>query len=87
MSEWPSGWFRNEKPAQAGAADGAPRAPGGAAGQGRPAEAPGASNEPTVSLSGGAGTAPAGGAYAAASQRGPSAQAGRGGGWPDQPPL
>ena len=88
MSEWPSGWFRDENPAQAGAADGAPRASGGAAaGQGGPAGAPGAANEPTVSLSGGAGTAPAGGAYAAASQRGPSAQAGRGGGWPDQPPL
>ena len=91
MNEWPSGWFRDEKPAQAGAAGGAPGAPG-AAGQGRPGGTPpGAASEPTVGLpGGGAGAAPAGGAYAAAaSQHGPSAQAGqagRGGGWPDQPP-
>ena len=67
MNEWPSGWFRDEKPP------------------------PGAPNEPTASLpGGGAGAAPAGGPYAAAGQRGPSAQAGqagRGGGWPEQPPL
>ena len=60
MNEWPSGWFRDEKPAQ-------PGAPGGAAGQGGPGGVPpGRANEPTVSLpGGGAGAAPAG-AYAAA---------------------
>jgi len=87
VNEWPSGWFRDEKAAQAGAAGGAPGTPG-PAGQGGPAGGPlGTANQPTVGL-------PAGGAYtAAASQRGPSAQpgpagqAGRGGGWPEQPPL
>ena len=82
MSEWPSGWFRDEKPA-----DGAAGASAGAAGQGRPGGPPGAANEPTVNLPGGAGAAPAGGAYAAAaSQRGPSTPAGRAS-WPEQPPL
>src|SRR5215472_10713912 len=82
VSEWPSGWFRDEKPA-----DGAAGASAGAAGQGRPGGPPGAANEPTVNLPGGAGAAPAGGAYAAAaSQRGPSTPAGRAS-WPEQPPL
>jgi LCP family protein required for cell wall assembly len=83
VNEWPSGWFRDEKPA---AADGAP----GAAGQGGPGGRPlGTANEPTVGLpGGGAGAAPAGGTYAAAaSQRGPAGQAGQGGGWPEQPPV
>jgi LCP family protein required for cell wall assembly len=93
VNEWPSGWLRDQKPAQPGAAGGAPGVPAGAAGQGRPGGGPlGTANEPTVNLpAGGAGAAPAGGPYAAAAgQHGPSAQAGqtgRGGSWPEQPPL
>ena len=77
MNEWPSGWFRDEKPAPGGQ--------GGTAGA-----PPGAANEPTVGMPvGGAGAAPAaGGGYAAAAgQRSPSGRAGAAGGWPDQPPL
>jgi LCP family protein required for cell wall assembly len=88
VNEWPSGWFRDEKPAQGGAPGGAPDAAAGAAGQGRAGGAPpGAANEPTVGLpAGGAGAAPAGGAYAAAGQRGPSGPSGPAGDWPEQPP-
>jgi len=51
VNEWPSGWFRDEKPTPAGGADGS----GGAAG------------EPTVGLpAGSAGPAPAAGGYARA---------------------
>jgi len=84
VNEWPSGWFRDEKPAPAGAADGAPGAPAGAAGQGRYGGVPlGTANEPTVGVpAGNAGAAPPGGAYAA-----PAGQAGQGAGWPEQPPL
>src|SRR5262252_1155632 len=83
VNEWPSGWFRDEKPPSAGDA-------GGAAGAGGPgAVPPGAAGDPTVRMpTGGAGASPAaGGAYArAAGQHGPSAHAGRAGGpsaWPE----
>ena len=72
MNEWPSGWFRDEKPKPAGGADGS-----GAAQPG--------SGEPTVRLpAGSAGAAPAAGGYArAAGGRGGP----RAGAWPEQPPL
>ena len=71
MNEWPSGWFRDEKPKPAGGADGS-----GAAQPG--------SGEPTVGLpAGSAGAAPAAGGYArAAGGRGQQA-----GAWPQQPPM
>src|SRR5215471_20901451 len=71
VNEWPSGWFRDEKPKPAGGADGSGTAQ------------PAATGEPTVRLpAGSAGAAPAGG-YARAA--GGSGQ--RAGAWPDQPPL
>ena len=71
MNEWPSGWFRDEKPKPAGGAGGS-----GAAQPG--------SGEPTVGLpAGSAGAAPAAGGYArAAGGRGQQA-----GAWPQQPPM
>jgi LCP family protein required for cell wall assembly len=70
VNEWPSGWFRDEKPKPAGGASGS-----GAAQPG--------SGEPTVGLpAGSAGAAPAVGGYArAAGGRGQQA-----GAWPQQPP-
>ena len=71
MNEWPSGWFRDEKPKPAGGADGS--------GTARPE----AAGEPTVRLpAGSAGAAPAGGYARAAGGRGQ-----RAGAWPEQPPL
>src|SRR5215831_1402256 len=71
VNEWPSGWFRDEKPKPAGGADGS-----------GPAQ-PGAAGEPTVRLpAGSAGAAPAGGYARAAGGRGQ-----RAGAWPEQPPL
>ncbi|HYB88764.1 MAG TPA: LCP family protein [Streptosporangiaceae bacterium] len=74
MNEWPSGWFRDEKPAPEGRAGG-PNGPG---------QAPGGPNEPTAALPArGARGAPAGGgayAQAAGGRSRPSA-------WPEQPPL
>ena len=86
MSEWPSGWFRDEKPAPAGAGGGAPGAPDGAAGG--PGGGPlGTANQPTVGLpAGSAGAAPAG-TYGQRGPAGQAGQAGRGGSWPEQPPL
>src|SRR5262249_10526201 len=71
VNEWPSGWFRDEKPKPAGGADG----PGAA----RPE-----ASEPTVGLpAGSAGAAPGAGGYArAAGGRGPRARA-----RPEQPPM
>ena len=72
MNEWPTGWFRDEKPPSGGQA-GIGNTPAGAA------------NEPTVRLPAGGAAAAAGAAggaaQAAAGQRGP------GGGWPEQPPM
>src|SRR5215831_2404152 len=78
VNEWPSGWFRDEKPPPAGGAGGPGAVP------------PGAAGDPTVRMpAGGAGASPAaGGAYARpAGQHGASARAGRPGAWPEQPPL
>ena len=70
MNEWPSGWFRDEKPRPAGG-DGGPGAP------------PGAAGEPTVGLpAGSAGAAPAAGGYA----RTAGGRGQRAGAWPEQPP-
>jgi LCP family protein required for cell wall assembly len=87
VNEWPSGWFRDEKPKPAGGAGGAGGAAGasGAAGAGAPgAASPGAAGEPTVRLPAGGAGAPqaAGGAYARA-----AGQRGRAGAWPEQPPM
>jgi LCP family protein required for cell wall assembly len=72
VNEWPSGWFRDEKPRPAGGADGS----GGAQ--------PG-TGEPTVRLpAGSAGAAPAAGGYARAAGGGRGQQAGA---WPEQPPM
>jgi LCP family protein required for cell wall assembly len=72
VNEWPSGWFRDEKPRPAGGADGS----GGAQ--------PG-TGEPTVRLpAGSAGAAPAAGGYARAAGGGRGQQAGA---WPVQPPM
>ena len=72
MNEWPSGWFRDEKPKPAGGADGS-----GAAQPG--------TGEPTVRLpAGSAGAAPAAGGYARAAGGGRGQQAGA---WPEQPPM
>jgi LCP family protein required for cell wall assembly len=72
VNEWPSGWFRDEKPKAAGGADGS-----GAAQPG--------TGEPTVSLpAGSAGAAPAAGGYARAAGGGRGQQAGA---WPEQPPM
>jgi LCP family protein required for cell wall assembly len=71
VNEWPSGWFRDEKPKPAGGVDGS--------GPARPE----AAGEPTVRLpAGSAGAAPAGGYARAAGGRGQ-----RAGAWPEQPPL
>jgi LCP family protein required for cell wall assembly len=72
VNEWPSGWFRDEKPKPAGGDGGPGAAP------------PGRAGEPTVHLpAGSAGAAPAAGGYArAADGRGQ-----RAGAWPEQPPL
>ncbi|HKA98384.1 MAG TPA: LCP family protein [Streptosporangiaceae bacterium] len=76
MSEWPEGWFRDEKPARAGAGGDLPAKPAGEA-------APGVASEPTAQLPVGAAGAPsAGGAYASA-----PGQRGLAGAWPEQPPL
>ena len=76
MSEWPEGWFRDEKPARAGAGGDLPARPAGEA-------APGVASEPTAQLPVGAAGAPsAGGAYASA-----PGQRGLAGAWPEQPPL
>ncbi len=72
MNEWPSGWFRDEKPKPVGGADGS-----GAAQPG--------TGEPTVRLpAGSAGAAPAAGGYARAAGGGRGQQAGA---WPEQPPM
>jgi LCP family protein required for cell wall assembly len=72
VNEWPSGWFRDEKPKPAGGADGS-----GAAQPG--------TGEPTVRLpAGSAGAAPAAGGYARAAGGGRGQQAGA---WPEQPPM
>jgi len=71
VNEWPSGWFRDEKPKPAGGADG----PGAA----RPE-----AGEPTVGLpAGSAGAAPGAGGYARAA----GGRGGRAGAWPEQPPM
>ena len=71
MNEWPSGWFRDEKPKPAGGDGGPPAAP------------PGTAGEPTERLpAGSAGAAPAGGYARAAGGRGP-----RAGAWPEQPAM
>jgi LCP family protein required for cell wall assembly len=71
VNEWPSGWFRDEKPKPAGGGGGPGAAP------------PGTAGEPTVGLpAGSAGAAPAGGYARAAGGRGQ-----RAGAWPEQPPL
>jgi LCP family protein required for cell wall assembly len=71
VNEWPSGWFRDEKPKPAGGADGSGT------------ERPGAAGEPTVRLPAGSAGAPPAGSYArAAGGRGQ-----RAGAWPEQPPL
>lgn len=79
MNEWPEGWFRDEKPAPAGAGGDLPAKPAGEA-------PPGVASEPTAQLpvgaAGAAGAPSAGGAYAST-----SGQRGRPGVWPDQPPL
>jgi LCP family protein required for cell wall assembly len=77
VNEWPSGWFRDEKPKPAGGADGSGTAQPGA-------------GEPTVRLpAGSAGAAPAAGGYArAGGQRGQRGQGGQqAGAWPEQPPM
>jgi LCP family protein required for cell wall assembly len=72
VNEWPSGWFRDEKPKPAGGADGSGAAQPGA-------------GEPTVRLpAGSAGAAPAAGGYARAAGGGRGQQAGA---WPEQPPM
>src|SRR4029077_4418320 len=83
-NEWPSGWFRDEKPKPAGGADGSGPARPEAGGEpprrlpaGRDGGAP-ARGGP----GGGGGAAPAGGAARAAGGRGQ-----RAGAWPEQPPL
>jgi LCP family protein required for cell wall assembly len=84
VNEWPEGWFRDEKPASAGAAGDAPAGPGGSGGAAREA-----ANEPTVRLPAGSGAAPPGGGASAvggASAR-PAGQRARPGAWPEQPPL
>jgi LCP family protein required for cell wall assembly len=72
VNEWPSGWFRDEKPEPAGGADGS--------GTARPE----AAGEPTVRLPAGSpgAAAPAGGYARAAGGRSHGA-----GAWPEQPPL
>ena len=95
MNEWPTGWFREDKPAAPGDGNAAPAAAGGnaappsaAAGSGAAGGAtprgaagtPGAANDPTVRLPSGSG---AGGAASSPS----TATGAPANPWPQQPPM
>jgi len=95
VNEWPTGWFREDKPAAPGDGNAAPAAaggnaapPGAAAGSGAAGGAtprgaagtPGAANDPTVRLPSGSG---AGGAASSPS----TATGAPANPWPQQPPM
>ena len=101
MNEWPTGWFREGKPAAPQDGNAMPGAAGGSAAAGSAAAAgasgmPAAANDPTVRLPAGSGAAGSGaaGSGAGASSYGPSGSgyASTATGvpanpWPNQPPV